>query len=140
MAVIAPVLPTCNVRHMTVDQSHLSTIATGVSTTSVMNPTLTLCLIICPLSLVGAGSLFHFHQNIPASVILAMAIVPLMIACWQLIHFTLKDPARLQREQHNERMLEIRQRIEVKEGNTIKQVPISSKLTGNPQIVDQSGE
>ena len=71
---------------------------------------------------------------------LAMAIVPLLIACWQLIHFTLKDPSRLQREQHNERMLEIRQRIEVKEGGVIKQVPISSNLTGNPQIEDQRGE
>lgn len=130
----------CHVPQMSVDHSHLSTIATGVSTTSVMNPTLTLCLIICPLALVGAGSLYHFHQDIPASVMLAMAIIPMLIACWQLIHFTIKDPARLQREQHNERMLEIRQQIVVKEGDSIKQVPISSNLTSNPQIVDQRGE
>ncbi|TCM08317.1 hypothetical protein [Sphingomonas sp. PP-CC-3G-468] len=125
---------------MTYDQSHLATMATKASTTSVMNPTLMLCLIICPLALIGSVSLYQFHQPIPASVVLLVGIAPLAIACWQLIHFTKAEPWRLQREQHNENMLAIRNRIEVKEGDDIKQFPISSPLTGNPQITDKSGE
>lgn len=125
---------------MNYDQSHLATIATKASTTSVMNPTLMLCLIVCPLSIIGSVSLYQFHQVIPASVVLVVGMAPLAIACWQLIHFTKAEPWRLQREQHNENMLQIKNRIEVRDGDGIKQFPISSPLTGNPQLTDQGDE
>lgn len=125
---------------MAYDQSHLATMATRASTSSVMNPTLMLCLIVCPLGLTGAVSLFHFGQSVAASVVLAIVVAPITIACWQLIYFTKKEPARLQREQHNENMLAIRNRIEVKDGNSITQVPISNRLSDNPRIGDAGDE
>lgn len=127
---------------MTYDQSHLATMATKASTTSVMNPTLMLCLIICPLALIGSVSLYQFHQPIPASALLLVGIAPLAIACWQLIHFTKVAPWRLQREQHNENMLAIQNRkaIEVRNGDETNLYPINSPLTENPQIADKSGE
>lgn len=105
-----------------------------------MNPTLMLCLIVCPIGLTGAVSLFHFHQAIAGAVVLAIALAPIAIACWQLIHFTRNDPSRLQREQHNENMLAIRHQIEVKEGGILRSVPISNVLTSNPHLEDPTGE
>ena len=67
------------------DQSHLATLAAKMSTSSAMNPGLVFCLIVSPISLVSAASLFHFGAVGPALLFTAVAIYPIAIAGWQLI-------------------------------------------------------
>lgn len=122
---------------MKLDQSHLATLATKMTTSSAMNPALTLCLMVCPIAFVAAVSLFHFGLPWPAMAFVLVGVWPLGIAGWQLIHFTLKEPNRLQREQHLERMTEIQTMLAVKEGDNIRELPVSDQLAGNPQIEDQ---
>lgn len=102
-----------------------------------MNPALLLCLIVCPLAFLAAGSLFHFKQLFPALLFVTVGLWPLGIAGWQLIYFTKKDPNRLQRDQHNENMLAIKHQIAVKQGDKIVEVPVPDYLIENPQVEDQ---
>lgn len=105
-----------------------------------MNPALILCLIVCPLALLGSGSLFHFGQPVPASLMALIACWPLGIAGWQLIRFTVRDPDRLQREQHVENMLQIRNHLAIKADDAITEIPLSTDLIGNPRLVSGDGE
>jgi hypothetical protein len=105
-----------------------------------MNPSLILCLIVCPLSLIGSGSLFHFGQPVPASLMALIACWPIGIAGWQLIRFTIRDPDRLQREQHVEKMLQIRNHLGIKADDTITEIPLSTDLTSNPRLGVDGGE
>lgn len=105
-----------------------------------MNPALLLCLIICPLSVVGAVSLFHFGQVVPAAVFTAMAAFPLGIAGWQLVRFTNRDPDRLQRDEHVQKMFQLQHLVGVKEGNGLKQIAVGGSLTENPELEDRRGE
>lgn len=119
---------------MKIDQPHLSLLATRISASSAMNPVLLLCLMVCPLAFAGAIGLFEFDRPIGAGVMTAVGCWPLAIAGWQLIRFTLDDPDRLQKEEHLRRMFELRQELTIKEGGKIVDLPISTRLTANPQI------
>ena len=105
-----------------------------------MNPSLLLCLIVCPLAFGGAISLFHFKIVFGALLFTAIGFWPLGICGWQLIRFTLKDPDRLQREQHVENMLQIKSHLSVKDGGEIRQIPITGELVGNPQLGNNADE
>lgn len=109
-------------------------------TSSAMNPALLLCLIICPSCIVAAATLFAFNHPVPASVLLVIGCYPLGIAGWQLIRFTLKDPDRLQREQHIENKMQIRALVGIKDHGELKEVAVSGQLMGNPKLEDQSSE
>lgn len=122
------------------DQSHLATMATKMSTSSAMNPALLLCLIVCPLAFLSAASLFHFDHVFAASLLILIGCWPLGIAGWQLIRFTTHAPDRLQREQHVERMLQIRSQLSVKGIDGIRDIPIHSELSNNPQLEDKTVE
>lgn len=105
-----------------------------------MNPGLLFCLIICPLSLVGAVSLFHFGLWLPASVFTAICCYPIGIVGWQLIRFTIKDPDRLQRDEHLQRMFELRSTVGIKDHGQLREIAISGELGGNPALEDRTGE
>ena len=105
-----------------------------------MNPTLMLCLMICPLGVVGTVSLFHFGLWIPALLIFLLTCAPLGIASWQIIRFTLTDTDRLQNEQFVQNMLQIRQTLGVKEQGELREIVLSGELTPNPSLEDRSGE
>jgi hypothetical protein len=111
---------------------HLQTIATRVTTTSALNPALTLCLMVCPLLFGLSGVLFYAGLTVPGSACICIASVPLLIACWQIVLFTLRDPNRLQREQHLENMLAIQNKIGVKEDGVVREIEIPAILTQNP--------
>jgi len=96
-----------------------------------MNPVLVMCLIICPLALAAAGGLYWGKHVLPATLFFVLACSPVAVGLWQLIMFTIKDPDRLQREQHVERMTEIRGQLTVRQGNEITAVPVSNHLTSN---------
>ncbi|WDF71475.1 hypothetical protein [Novosphingobium sp. KACC 22771] len=123
-------------RDMTHPPSQLSTIGLKLVTSSAMNPTLLLCLISMTICVPVSGFLFIRDLPIPASVLLAIGAAPLSVGLWQLIKFTNKDPDRLQREEHNENMLQIRNGLSVKEGGHIIHHPLSQNLTDNPQVND----
>lgn len=122
------------------DQSHLATMARKITTSSAMNPALMLCLMVCPLGIIGISTLFHVGLWIPAVILIVLTGFPLGIAGWQLIHFTKHDPNRLQGEQHVERMLQIRQAVAFKDGGELKEVTVSGDLVSNPALEDKSGE
>ena len=105
-----------------------------------MNPALLLCLMVCPLAFAAAGGLFYAEQVFAALVFVIIGIWPLGIAGWQIIKFTNDSPDRLQREEHLERMFEMKSQLVVREGDKLKSVPISDHLTGNPQIEDKRDE
>jgi hypothetical protein len=105
-----------------------------------MNPTLLLCVITIPVCIATSGWLFVENAVAPASIILAFGCSPIAIALWQIVRFTKTDPDRLQREEHNENMLQIRHGLSVKQGNMIIEMPISNQLTENPKIEDRHGE
>lgn len=113
------------------NQSHLASLAKTISTSSAMNPALVLCMIICPLSLVVAGGLFWGNLIVPATLFFILGCSPVLVGLWQLVTFTVKDPDRLQREQHVERMTEIRGQLTVRRGDEVTAVPISNHLTSN---------
>lgn len=96
-----------------------------------MNPVLVLCMIICPLSLAASGGLYWGKLFVPASLFFVLGCSPVLVGLWQLVTFTVKDPDRLQREQHVERMTEIRGQLTVRQGNDVTAVPISNHLTSN---------
>lgn len=105
-----------------------------------MNPSLLLCLIICPLALMGAISLFHFNQAVPASLLLAIAGFPMLITGWQLIKFTNTDPNRLQRDDHVREMFHLQHTIGVKGEKGVRTITAAGELAGNPALEDRSGE
>jgi len=129
-------------RAMSLDQSHLATMATRISTSSAMNPSLMLCLMVTPLCFLAAGSLFHLAQVLPALLFVLIGVVPLGIASWQLVRFTIRDPDRLQQERHIENKMLIQHRMGIKEDGQFREVPLalSDTLTGNPQVQDRAGE
>lgn len=116
------------------DSSHLATIAHKVTTSSAMTPALLLCLIVCPVALLGTISLFYWEVWPAAILILLVGCVPLVMACWQIVHFTRTDPNRLQGEEHLERMLQIKQTIGIKDGDTLKMINVSGELGRNPAL------
>lgn len=105
-----------------------------------MNPSLMLCLMICPLGLLAMTSLFHFELWIPAAIVTAITCYPLGITGWQIVRFTKHDANRLQGEQHIERMLQISQMVGMKQGDKITEIAVSGELSGNPALEDRSGE
>ncbi|RSU71321.1 hypothetical protein BRX37_21335 [Sphingomonas sp. S-NIH.Pt3_0716] len=127
---------------MNSDQSHLATLATRITTSSAMNPALTMCLIAVPLCLSISGGLFFASQYIAASLFMLIGIVPAAIACWQLVYFTLRDPDRLQREQHVEKKMMIQQQIGVRTEDGMKEIPIqiSPVMIANPEAKDATSE
>jgi hypothetical protein len=116
---------------MRLNQSHLASLATTISTSSAMNPVLVMCLIICPFALAAAGGLYWAKHTIPATLFFVLGCTPVAVGLWQLIIFTINDPDRLQREQHIERMTQIRGQITVRQGEEINAVPVSDYLTSN---------
>ncbi|MEO8722315.1 MAG: hypothetical protein ABI395_02160 [Sphingobium sp.] len=125
---------------MTHNQSHLATLASKISTSSAMNPGLLFCLIVCPLSLISAVSLFHFEHVVAASIFTAIACFPISIVGWQLVRFTKNDPDRLQRDTHVQRMFQLQHTLGIKEHNTLKEITLAGDLTSNPALEDHSGE
>lgn len=119
---------------------HLQTIATRVTTTSALNPALTLCLMVCPLAFAIAGGLFYAGLHYPGALLSAVGIAPLAITCWQIVHFTRDDPDRLQREQHLENMLAIQNKIGIKEDGVVREIEVPAILTQNPLSKDADNE
>lgn len=115
-------------------QQHYVTMAKGITASSAMNPTLLLCLMVCPVCFIGAISLAHFGLVWPAGVAALIGGWPLGIAGWQLIRFTKYDPDRLQQEQHVQNMTQIRNALAVKDGGELREVTVSDILTSNPQL------
>ena len=105
-----------------------------------MNPGLLFCLIVCPLSIIGAVSLFQFGHFIAAGVFTAIACYPMGIVGWQLVKFTNTDPNRLQRDEHVQRMFQLQHTVGIKDHDTLKEITVSGELTGNPVLEDRSGE
>ncbi|WP_152542572.1 hypothetical protein [Sphingobium sp. Ant17] len=114
--------------------------AAKMSTSSAMNPGLIFCLMICPLSLGGSITLFRFGMPIPASALLAICCWPIGIVGWQLIRFTIKEPDRLQRDEHLQRMFELKSTVGIKDHGQIKEVTVSSQLATNPALENRSEE
>lgn len=114
--------------------------AARMSTSSAMNPGLLFCLLVCPLCSVGAISLFHFGLWIPASIFTLMSCFPVAIVGWQLIRFTIKDPDRLQRDEHLQRMFELRSTVGIKDDGELKEITINGELEENPALEERSGE
>lgn len=124
-----------------INQSHLASMATRVTTTSAMNPILMLVLMVAPLSFMVSLALFHLNQAVAGSFFAVVGAIPILLAGWQACYFTIKDPKRLQREQHLENMFAIESKIGVKSEEGIREIPISSTgLTDNPQIEGPRGE
>lgn len=122
------------------DQSHLAAIAAKISTSSAMNPGLLFCLIICPLAIMGAISLFHLNHVVAGSVFVAIACYPILIVGWQLIRFTTIDPDRLQRDEHVQRMFKMQHTIGIKGQDGLKTIPIAGEMTSNPALEDRTSE
>lgn len=139
-AAIAHTALPCHHFPMRDDQSHLATMAAKMSTSSAMNPGLLFCLLICPISLIGATSLFHLGHWFAAGILTAICCWPIAIVGWQLIRFTVSDPDRLQRDEHLQRMFELRSAVGIKEHGELKEIMISGELGGNPALEDQSEE
>ena len=127
---------------MKMDQNHLATLATRITTSSAMNPSLIMCLIAVPLCFGLAGAMFLTDRIWPALLFIVLGGIPAAIACWQLVFFTIKDPDRLQREQHVEKKMLIQQQIGIRTQDGMKEIPIalSPMLTGNPQTEGAQGE
>ena len=122
------------------DQSHLATLAAKMSTSSAMNPGLVFCLIVSPLALLSGASLFHVGTVWPALMFTGVGVFPIAIAGWQLIRFTRKDPDRLQRDEHVQRMFQLQHTVGIKEHDELKQVTVSGELTGNPALEGPADE
>lgn len=122
------------------DQSHLATLASKISTSSAMNPGLIFCLVVTPVGLLGAISLFQFGHPIAATLMSVIAAIPVAIVAWQIVRFTLRDPDRLQRDEHVQRMFQLRSTLVVKDGSTIREFNVSNDLSGNPALEDQNAK
>lgn len=120
--------------------SQFATLASKMTTSSAMNPGLVFCCIVVPIGLLGGISFFHVGLPIPGAIFTLIGCYPIAIVGWQLIHFTNKEPDRLQREQHVEKMQEMRHALAVKDHGQITEIAITGDLTGNPQLEDRSGE
>jgi len=116
--------------------SHLNSVAKGITTSSAMNPSLVLCLIMCPISLIAACSLFVAGKVVPGGLFFLLGVSPAAVAMWQLVKWTNSDPDRLQREDHVERMTEMRGLLTVKAEDGLKAVPVSTLLTSNVKPED----
>lgn len=119
---------------------HLATMARRLTTSSAMNPSLVLCLMVSPLSFGISGGLFYAHAAIPACMFVAIGFSPVAVALWQLVKFTNGDVSRLQDGTHNENMFRLSQGIGVREGDTVTERPISGSLMSNPTLEDRRGE
>lgn len=123
-----------------VPTSHLSTMARRLTTSSAMNPSLMLCLMVSPLSLAISSGLFFAHAVLPAVLFISVGFAPVAVSLWQLVKFTNGDASRLQDGEHNEEMYRLSQSIGVRENDIITERPISGNLIGNPKIEHHSGE
>lgn len=118
--------------------SHLATMAGRMTTSSAMNPGLLFCLMVTPVSIVASGSLFHFGHWMAGSGFAAIAAIPVAIVSWQLVRFTLKEPDRLQKDEHLQRMFELKNSVAIKDHGELVQIPVSSTLSQNPALEDKS--
>jgi hypothetical protein len=137
---MARFIGSCHSYLMNQRQGHLAAIARNMTTTSAMNPVLLLCLIICPICLVSGGVMLA-RGNLLGLIFMAFAGAPLLIACWQIVYFTMIAPDRLQREQHVEKMAAMRHAILQKTDAGLLELPVSAgALTSNPALEEVRGE
>lgn len=128
-------------RRMALNSGYLASVATNMRTSSVMNPTVIMAIAALVALVPAAVLLAKFGFPMFAAVTGFVAVLPMLVGCWQIIHFSLKDPDRLQREEHVERKIALQQQaIGIKVDNQIREVPVSAELTANPQFLVSHNE
>jgi hypothetical protein len=111
--------------------AEMAGVSKHIATTSAMNPTLLLCLICTP---VGLG-LTAVTTGVPRVALFVIAVLPMLLAIWQIILFTLSDRDRLHNEKHVENKMMI-SRLGVRIGDETQEIilPASGERVDNPMI------
>ena len=109
----------------------------SIATSSALNPTLILCAICTPTMLTAA-----YFATEPLSLMFStFAFFPPVIACWQIVRFTLSDTDRLQNERHVEnKMIISQQGTRIGSADTDIMLPANEVLQGNPALLEELGK
>ena len=98
-----------------------------------MNPALLALLLVTLPSLillpVANGDLRYFFM--------LSAGLPIAVALWQIIRFTLKDPYQLRNDRHVERMTELRMGFQSEDGSLEIPMPADPLLIENPGLLEE---
>lgn len=104
-----------------------------LASSSALNPTLSLSLV----AVAGGYGLAYFAPPPMSYAAFVVGTLPVLIACWQIVRFTLIDPDRLQHDTHVENKMMISLIGENSDSGT-KQIIIKNDtpMIDNPHISD----
>ena len=104
-----------------------------LASSSALNPTLQLAL----MAVLAGYTLAKFAPYPMNYMAFVIGTLPILIACWQIVKFTINDPDRLQHDTHVENKMMI-SLIGENSADGSRQIVINNEgpLTDNPQISD----